>query len=209
MTISHSIFPPMSGADIDGVAYDLIRRYQPWVMEGELPFRIERFAEIDLEKLTGVDVDYSPELPDGIHGLTDSGNNRLLIRADIVDNPYGQKYLHSTLAHEVGHVMLHVPMLREACRNRIFRQRKDEEGGMLLYRREPAVPAYLDPEWQAWRFTAALLMPEAPLRALQDEGLPLGVLADGFAVNTVFLKRRLRWLKTPNSRVSGSSEIPT
>jgi Zn-dependent peptidase ImmA (M78 family) len=66
--------------------------------------------------------------------------------------------------------------------------------GVNLYRKT-SVPLYRNPEWQAWRFAGALLMPEAPFKVLMERGYTKGDLADHFQVNPSFVDTRMRALK--------------
>lgn len=194
MTAGSIPFQAMSGRQIEGIASTIVRSYQPDVMDLKASFDVERFVDVDLEDLTGVTPDYSYELPEGIYGLTDSENNRLVISAELTEDPWNDKFLRSTLGHEAGHCILHVPLLREMKRTRVFQQRKGEASGVNLYR-EASIPLYRNPEWQAWRFAGALLMPEAPFRALVEKGYTREDVANHFQVNPSFVDTRMRALK--------------
>jgi Zn-dependent peptidase ImmA (M78 family) len=194
MTASSVPFEPMSGRQIEKIASAIVTCFQPDVLELTGPFDIQRFVDVDLEDLTGVAPDYSYELPEGIYGLTDSENNRLVINAELAEDPYNDKFLRSTLGHEVGHCILHVPWLRQVNRIRVFQQKKGEVGEIHLYR-EKSLPLYRNPEWQAWRFAGALLMPEKPFRSLLEEGLTKLEISDHFQVNPSFVDTRMRALK--------------
>lgn len=188
------VFPGMSGYEVDKRAYQIIRSFQPEVLTDRTIFDVERFVDLYLEGETGVDPDYSYELPEGVYGLTDSGNNRMVINADLAEDINNERFFRSTLAHEVGHCLLHVPFLRARKVVRVFKQLKDEEGKIRLYREEP-IPIYKNPEWQAHRFAGALLMPEQPVLDLVQHGASIRDVAGHFHVNIRFVESRMRALK--------------
>ncbi|GFO68566.1 hypothetical protein GMLC_21450 [Geomonas limicola] len=183
-------FPGMSRETIERKAEHLLRQYQPSVLSAEEPFFIEQFVDLHLEDLTGVQPDYR-NLPAGIYGLTDQ--NEMVIDLSLVEDPTARQFLHSTTGHELGHAILHVPVLRNYGRQQVFAQKKEGQGEVNLYRRRD-LKAYEDPEWQAWRFAAAVLMPRAAITALCRRGYNLYDLAQHFQVNLIFVERRLRQL---------------
>lgn len=62
----------------------------------------------------------------------------------------------ATLAHEVGHAVLHVPALRRIGASPVGFRRVDSR----------QIPAYESSEWQAWVFAGALLAPPRTLSML-------------------------------------------
>jgi Zn-dependent peptidase ImmA (M78 family) len=188
------VFQPMSGAQIDRIALGIIRDFQPDVLSGDVPFDIERFVDNMLEDQTGVEPDYRSDLPEGIYGITDSEKNAMLINAALADDLSQERFLRSTLGHETGHCFIHVPRLRLYQQNRIFTQTKADDGGVKLYRKDD-IPLYMNPEWQAYRFSGALLVPERPLRIMLEKGEPLSNIAERFNVHMAFLRSRLKALK--------------
>jgi hypothetical protein len=74
-------FPPMSNHEINMRAEALAREYQPDVIEGKCCFDIQRFMEIHLKDLTGMDLDYE-QLACGIHAETSVSENKVKISAD-------------------------------------------------------------------------------------------------------------------------------
>jgi len=196
MTAPNICFQAMSGKDIDQIALGLIRRYQPDVVKPGKAFDIHRFFDTKLEDLTQVTPIYSNELPYEIHGMTDSANKQVIIQEDLANDIFSEKFFRSTLAHETGHCILHVPQLQRINRTQVFKQAKNEDG-IKLYRKDN-IPLYRNPEWQAWRFAGALLMPEIALRMMLNAGAGLSEVADNFDVNIPFLKARLKALKIQN-----------
>ncbi|ANA41725.1 hypothetical protein A2G06_16400 (plasmid) [Geobacter anodireducens] len=186
-------FKPMSGKKIDQLATAYISFYQPEILKKPAPFDVHRFVDTKLEDLTGVVPVYSRELPPEIYGLTDSSENRLEIQEALAEDPFQEKFFRSTLAHESGHCIIHVPQLRKINRGQVFRQGK-EEGGVQLYRKDD-IPLYCNPEWQAFRFAGALLVPEGPLRMMLADGASNFEIANTFNIHQPFLRSRMKALK--------------
>ncbi len=195
MSVSELAFPAMRGSRIDNLALDLIRTIQPDVLAGKCFFDVERFVDVHLEEMTGITPDYRRGLPDGIYGYTHTAENSMVINSDLLENPFGdnERFYRSTVAHEVGHCILHVPILRRQKRDKIFTENKKEEK-VALYRKTH-FPLYQNPEWQAWRFAGALLMPEVVIRSLRGQGASIQEVATHFNVNGSFVESRMKALK--------------
>lgn len=185
-------FPGMSGAQIELIAVRVLRNKQPRVLEGAEPFDIQRMVDVDLENDTGIDVDYT-HLPEGVYGITSTSDDTMYINSSLSDDPYNERFLRSTLAHEVGHCIIHVPIVRQQRAVRVFRQVKDDMG-ICLYRKDN-IPVFRNPEWQAWHFAEALLMPRPAVGILLKEGASVSDMANHFEVNGAFAKYRLRAMK--------------
>ncbi len=196
MTFPSFLFQPTSGDKIELLATKIISQYQPEVLTGNAAFDVNRFVDTKLEDMTGVTPIYTNDLPPEIFGLTDSAENRLEIQAALAEDPFSVNFFRSTLAHETGHCIMHVPQLRTIKRNQVFRQAKGDDS-IQLYRKDN-IPVYCNPEWQAWRFAGALLMPEKPLRMMIMDGVSQSDIAEYLAVNISFLKVRLKALKMQN-----------
>lgn len=186
-------FPGMSRKEIEKSASDIVRAFHPAVLEGKAPFNIDRFIEI-VENELKIDFDFTSDLPPGVHGCTSTIDNKVLILSELSDDPNNLRYLRSTVAHETGHVLFHLPMLKRLCTDKTFTQKKAESKNFSLYSQKP-VKAYEDPEWQAWEFAGSLLMPKIALVTLKEKGASVGEMADTFMVNQVFVRKRLRDLK--------------
>jgi hypothetical protein len=74
----------------------------------------------------------------------------------------------------------------------------DESVSQQMYRQED-LQAYENPEWQAWRFAGALLMPECCIRAAVNSKWSVQMMSRGFDVNPAFVKVRLNNLKIPDN----------
>jgi Zn-dependent peptidase ImmA (M78 family) len=86
----------------------------------------------------------------------------------------------------VSHAVLHVPVVRR----RLASPHRD----LLLARvRRGSIPAYRDPEWQAWALAGCILMPRRTVKMLPDRSL--SSLAHIYGVSEEFAQSHLRRLK--------------
>ncbi|MBU2430669.1 MAG: ImmA/IrrE family metallo-endopeptidase, partial [Proteobacteria bacterium] len=85
------------------------------------------------------------------------------------------------IAHEGYHAMVHIPEFRK--KRAVLKSINDEQHASLCLYRQEDVPIYMNPEWQAFRFAGALLMPEEPFKASIRNGYGVRDLADLFQAN--------------------------
>lgn len=99
-------------------------------------------------------------------------------------------YARTTVCHEIGHAILHVPVLR----------RRLLHNDVLARTQRVKLKAYEDPEWQAWAFAGTVLMPRLTLQMLQAERTLLTpeAVSDTFEVSAKMAQSHLRRLKWPN-----------
>jgi len=139
--------PPRSGENIEDLA-DAIRKM--FGLEDETFFPIVEFAEKGLPHLVDgliFDVVDSAEMQDRM-GAVNPLTRQFLIREDVYDGAVAQMPRHRfTIAHESGHAVMHIGTLNRL--NSISAGR---------------IAAFRDPEWQANRFAAAILMPRHLVR---------------------------------------------
>jgi hypothetical protein len=131
MSLPKFLFDGMSGRQIDTIATVLIKKYQPEVLLGGKAFDVHRFVDTKLENLTGVTPIYANDLPSEIYGVTDSANRQVIIQEELANDEMGVNFFRSTLAHETGHCIMHVPQLQRINRTQIFRQAKNDDGIQL------------------------------------------------------------------------------
>lgn len=98
-------------------------------------------------------------------------------------------YARTTVCHELGHAILHVPVLR----------RRLLVHDMLARSKRGELRPFEDPEWQAWAFAGAVLMPSVTLRILLREhnGLTPQLVSSTYEVSQKMAAshlRRLKWL---------------
>jgi hypothetical protein len=181
-----------SGRDIDLIATKVIRRFQPELLKKHGRFDIEQFFELDLNDYTGIDTRYE-RLPPGIHGVTDSERMTSSVEISLVDEHANIEFARSTIAHECGHAIIHVPEFRQ--RKAILCSIQDKDDVSLKMYRKDQVVTYRNPEWQAHRFAGALLVPEITLRSLWEQCREITILAGIYGVTAAFMRSRLKALK--------------
>jgi hypothetical protein len=187
-----------SAREIDDFAFELAAAFHPEAVRMVTPFDVERYFDCELECRTGIEPVYL-SLGEELEAYTDSAELKCIVSSELAN--YGQdvmqkRRLRATLAHEIGHCFLHVADSRRA--HTMLRFLHDESASMQMFRQED-LHAYQNPEWQAWRFAGAFLMPEPCIRAAVNNQWSIQMMARGFDVNPAFVKARLNHLKIPNS----------
>lgn len=181
-----------SGLEIDEIALRVVKLAQPDMLTRLGPFDMQRFFDNKLEALTNVTPDYR-ELNFNAHGFTDMNEMECVISKAISDDASQIRFLRSTQAHESGHCFIHVPEFKR--RKESLRFIHDTEHVTLRLHREDEVKIFRNPEWQAWRFAGALLMPASSVQMAMDENYSAYDMGEVFEVNIPFVWTRLRALK--------------
>jgi hypothetical protein len=189
------VVPGLSRQDIERKALAVLRNCQPEALRGICPVDIETIYELyipDIVKVTIGYTDLSELLAPGILGYTNAAEKLSLVDkslSDALDRPTLRRF-RATASHEAGHCLMHVPVLR------FFKSSSIGDGREGLYRANRAdIPAYVDPEWQAWEFARALLMPRQLINEYCEKGFTEDEIADKFDVNPAFVRVRLATLK--------------
>lgn len=143
--------PSRSAESIEQLA-EAIR--EVFALDDDPYFPVVEFLEWGLSQVTeGITFDVIT--PDGLGsrmGSVDTLQQVLYLREDVYERAIkGKARDRFTVAHEIGHAVMHVGTL-----NRV-------ESGT-------AVPAYRNPEWQANKFAAALLMPRQLIHQCTSTG---------------------------------------
>lgn len=97
------------------------------------------------------------------------------------------------MAHECGHCILHVPEVTD--RKAALKFIHDGDHVKLRLYHQSDIPTYENPEWQAWRFAGALLMPEETFSNAIKLGYSDRAIARVFRVNPAFVASRAKALK--------------
>lgn len=198
MPLSVPLATARRGKDIDALALDLIKAFQPDVLKMVMSFDVERFFECELKQRTGVEPDYQP-LGGGLLGYTDIEEMKCVICSNMasdIKNDSNRRLLRATEAHEIGHCCLHVEEFRQARAMQRFRH--DGQHTSLQLHKQDEIAVYRNPEWQAWRFAGALLMPECSVRLAASNKWSVQMMSRGFDVNPAFVRVRLNDLKIPD-----------
>jgi hypothetical protein len=152
--------PARSGESIESLA-DSVRRAVG--LMDQMYFPVLEFLEFGLAHFVdGMEFDIAEAKELGAReGAVDPLKRVLYIRSDIYDAASKDNgRARFTVAHEIGHALMHVGTLNRALPSQ-------------------SVPAYKNPEWQANRFSASLLMP----RHLVCECYSVAQVMEGFVVS--------------------------
>jgi hypothetical protein len=165
--------PPRSGDNIEGLA-DTVRR--GFGLLDVHYFPVVPFVEMGLQHLVdGLEFDVVEVAEMGARmGAVNPLTGAFMIREDVYEAAVnGQPRHRFTVAHEAGHALMHVRTLNR------------------LPTSMGKVPAFRDPEWQANRFAAALLMP----RHLIKKCSSIREIMEQFGVSKECAEMRTRNLK--------------
>jgi len=195
--MSHSVplVAARRGKEIDDIAFKLVEAFQPDAVRMLTKFEVEKFFEFELKKQTGVEPVYRP-LGEGLEGFLNIAAMECVIYSNLAeygDDDVKRRRLRATQAHEIGHCHLHVAEFRRT--RAVLELRHDKRhADSDLYKQEE-IKVYRNPEWQAWRFAGALLMPERCVQRAAECGWTLQTMSRAFDVNPSFVEVRLHDLK--------------
>ena len=187
--------PPLSMAIIEGVGDQVLEELQPEALERPMRIDFAHWAEYHLQQYRIVVSPASVHELGTRKGVTDprdhgDGITEILIEETHYDELVaGGRQAHmarATLVHEIGHAILHVPVMRK---------RIPSNNPLLLNRRvrRDAIPAYRDPEWQAWALAGCIM---APRRTILSVGtLDPHELAAMYGASADFMRTHLKRLK--------------
>ncbi len=195
-----AVVSPMSTTDIEHVARAVLQHLAPvrWREPGTI-----NYEELVDRRLAGEGVHFYPETMGSKHLGFNEAVTR--IRCEALDMPievfmeedqYDALFEGGPLAyrpratclHELGHVAMHVFPLRR----RLLRMRANPELDLNRACRGQ-IPAYHDPEWQAWTFAGFLAAPRHHVVELAD--LSVDELAVVFGVSSQFMASHLRRMR--------------
>lgn len=165
--------PPRSGENIEDLA-DAVRR--GFGLLDVHYFPVVPFVELGLQHLVdGLEFDVVGAAEMGARmGAVNPLTGAFMIREDVYEAAVAGLPRHRfTVAHEAGHAMMHVRTLNR------------------LPTSTGKVAAFRDPEWQANRFAAALLMP----RHLVRNCTSIAEITEKFGVSRECAEMRIRTLK--------------
>jgi hypothetical protein len=197
MAKSIPVVAPISRAELEDRASKILGALQPRGVLVPQPIEIERYYEFGLPQECGIETTHE-RLGSGIEGYTEVREDGSAISAislevyeEAEESPHARRRCRSTIGHECGHIILHVPQLRNA----MFRYRSElRDSTGIMYRKAEDVPAYLDPEWQAYNLSGALLMPKQAVLVAVGQGWSIPEMAKVFDLNPAFVQWRLKSL---------------
>ena len=188
------VVPGLSRNEIEAKAVSLLRECDPEGLNGKCPVDVEAIFEIYIPERFGIQTGYADLsfLGDGVLGYTNAARKVSYVDKTLIDSdhPPTRRRCRSTVGHESGHCLYHVSILN------FFRSSSFKDEGYRLYRAERSeVKAYENPEWQAWEFARACLMPRQLILKYCKKGYSQADMAERFDVNPIFLEVRLNTLK--------------
>jgi len=190
---------PLSTAAIEELGRCVLEQLDPDVLKKPQPLDVLRLVDDRLPKF-GIHVSPASreELGDRAGATDPQGRHEIEI---LIGEEYWERleeggppsyFAKTTVCHELGHGVLHVPVLRRRllltdCFARVERK---------------AIKAYEDPEWQAWAFAGAILMPSVTLTMLKRRHnlLTAEVVAATYEVSTQMVNSHLKRLRWPLDR---------
>lgn len=167
------VVPGMSWAQVESIARNALATLAPNSAQEPIPPNMIQILEVDLFQKYGIDFGVE-ELPYGTEARFDPDANCIILAEstyrDLCANLPRARF---TVAHEIGHAIMHAPYLKEILDG----NRKKR----VLNRGE--IPAYANPEMQANRFASELLMPSQLVRNLILQGKNVHDLSKIFQVS--------------------------
>jgi hypothetical protein len=139
---------PRTIAEIEAIAQQILERHSPRTLVGERAFPILDYIDGPLFEEYGVDYDVQ-DLGPSVEGKLE-GHTLVLNTCVYQGMLRNQSRDRFTGAHETGHAVLHAGQL--AVMN-------DSARGQPTLYRQGEIKPFLNPEWQANTFAAAILMP--------------------------------------------------
>lgn len=152
---------PLSRVKIENLAMNILREFQPEALRGKFlqPVNVEAIFEIYIPGQVDVKTGYtdlSRLIGSEILGYTNAAKKVSFVDCSLSDatERAALRRFRSTVGHEGGHCLLHVPLLQA------FRSLSLKGEGLYRVSRSD-IEAYQDPEWQAWEFARAIMMPKS------------------------------------------------
>lgn len=188
------VVPALSRKEIEARAVSLLKEWDTDGLSGQRPVDVEAIFDICIPERFGIQTGYTDLsfLGEGVLGYTDAAKKVSYVDKTLIDSdhPPMRRRCRSTVGHETGHCLYHVSVLN------FFRSSSFKDEGYGLYRAERSeVKPYENPEWQAWEFARACLMPRHLILKYCEKGYSPDEMAKQFDVNPSFLKVRLSTLK--------------
>lgn len=188
--------PPMRISQLESIAEAVLEEVYPEALQGPLALDMSRLFERELPR-RGIHLSpaSTQELGDREAATDPSGSGDIeILMAEpgyelLFEKGPRANRSRATAAHELGHAILHVPVIRQ-WRNHV-------QADVLLARhRRAELRAFEDPEWQAWTLGASILIPRKTLVDALDH-CSVDELCGIYGVSRVLMTSHLRRLKLP------------
>ena len=189
-------------------AHNLLVRYKA----GHLDWTDDRTPLDDLVSWLGLHIEtfHPDDYPQGTYGFLEPGENLIWLCRTL-----SASLRRFTLAHELGHAILHMPELRreDPCQRPDVQEEVTDQGSQELLQEALGIGQSYDPrserELAANIFAAELLMPLERVQALYlNEHVPPGSLSSIFDVSNAAMLNRLVGLATTGRPQGSPSPSP-
>ncbi len=175
-----------SWASLEKITEQVRRKVIPDFYDRVQALNLAEFFEFDLKKLYGYEYQIT-NLPTGVEAITLCKSKTIILSEETYEGLHdGDGRARFTVAHELGHVIVHAPYLSESTSTR------QNSVGVRLNR--SSLAPYEDPEVQANAFAARLLMPTQQVRYLISEGHNANEIAKIFGVSFEAASYRMKSL---------------
>lgn len=143
---------PLRRIDIDKWGERFLLEYYPDTLRSPTWLDVDDLVTVLLPSEFDIDIGLE-DLPPTIQGVTEPPNRLILDAAayEGIDKEGSHRF---TGTHEASHALGHLPQIQA---------RYESSHNVKMFRRSE-IPAFRDPEWQANRGAAALLMPATSIR---------------------------------------------
>lgn len=138
----------------------------------------------EIAEALNLELRQSNELPNDVRGLILKGENCNKTQIIINENQMSKSRNNFTIAHELGHYILHKNILDE----------EQEQYYIDRYNYSGNSPDAIR-ETEANYFAASLLAPQYILEKLLKANISIKEIADYFAVSEEMIKNRIQWIK--------------
>jgi hypothetical protein len=177
---------PLSRADIEAQALEVVSRHYPYLLRKPGKFPVLDFFDHVLRDDYGLDPCVKA-MSDGVEGMAYPNGMVILSEATYRAAHQENGRARFTVSHEAYHGLFHRHQIRRVLVH---------SGELVLHRRQ-SIPKFRDPEWQANAFASALLMPEWAVREVADRTQTLyriSVMGAVFGVSSQAAQIRLEKL---------------
>ena len=179
------VVPGMRWRVVGGWADRLIQNSFPVCLQKARPFPIEKLFEFRMQDLLGFEPDVR-RLSLGLEATMDPVEKTVTLTPatynGLTNKGHRERF---TVAHEIGHVVLHSEFLKVVL----------EDGRNVVKLHRSQIPPYKDPECQANAFAAALLMPTRHMIRFVSQRKPVEWIAERFNVSHEATELRIKNLE--------------
>lgn len=183
---------PLGRERIERIAQSVLKDFSPKSLEKLGFLDVEMMYETYIPKRFGIATGYQ-ELTAGVHGYTSPAHLESAVSLSLVesDDQSTIRFGRSTICHEIGHCVLHAHQFKRRNQIDSFLHDKTHPSEQKLFRREEIKP-YMDPEWQAWWFCKAILLPKELIKNEVYKGSSIKQIANMVNLNPAFIEVRLK-----------------